>query len=257
MLDIPQVIAAEYEDWSVRIAWNEYPGTTTYRLGSADARVRYVKVAESTSVVSLVGEAERMRWLAGRLPVPVVIDVGQTDELVWLITEGLPGVDLLRLPRPGAERAGMSGLALRVFHDADIEGCPFDVRTPALIALAHRRAEQGLIVPEVHFHDEFAHLRVAEALRRVEEEVPDVGGEVLCHGDFSFPNILVDGRNLSGFVDLGEMGVGDPWWDIAIATWSATWNLGPGFEHDVLEAYGVEPDWDRIGFFRLLYDLVS
>jgi kanamycin kinase len=60
-----------------------------------------------------------------------------------------------------------------------------------------------------------------------------------------------------GFVDLGELAVADRWWDLAIGTWSTTWNYGPGLEPRFLAAYGAEPDPDRQAFYRLLYDLAS
>ena len=43
--------------------------------------------------------------------------------------------------------------------------------------------------------------------------------------------------------------------DLAIATWSAGWNYGPGWEPLLLDAYGVEPDPDRTAYYRLLWDL--
>ena len=49
----------------------------------------------------------------------------------------------------------------------------------------------------------------------------------------------------------------DRWWDLAVATWSLEWNLGPGYEDLFLEVYGAELDLQRRNFFRLLYDLVS
>ena len=55
----------------------------------------------------------------------------------------------------------------------------------------------------------------------------------------------------------GELGVADRWWDLAVATWSLTWNLGPGWEDLFLERYGIDADPERIGYFRLMYDLTS
>jgi kanamycin kinase len=52
---------------------------------------------------------------------------------------------------------------------------------------------------------------------------------------------------MSGHVDLGALGVGDRWGDLAIATWSAEWNYGPGWEDALLRAYGVAPDPLRTG----------
>jgi kanamycin kinase len=53
------------------------------------------------------------------------------------------------------------------------------------------------------------------------------------------------------------MGVADRWWDLAAATWSVTWNLGPGWEATFLRAYGVTEDGDRLAYYRMLYDLAS
>ena len=51
--------------------------------------------------------------------------------------------------------------------------------------------------------------------------------------------------------------VADRWWDVAVGAWSTTWNVGPGWEELFYESYGIEPDADRIRFYRLLYDLAS
>lgn len=47
----------------------------------------------------------------------------------------------------------------------------------------------------------------------------------------------------------------DRWADLAVATWSTTWNYGPGWEQRLLDAYGIPPDPDRTRYYRLLYDL--
>jgi kanamycin kinase len=80
---------------------------------------------------------------------------------------------------------------------------------------------------------------------------------VVCHGDYCLPNILIDHGKITGYVDLGELGIADRWWDLAVGSWSVTWNLGPGLETHFLAAYGVAPDEERMAFYRLLYDVVS
>lgn len=55
--------------------------------------------------------------------------------------------------------------------------------------------------------------------------VIDEGFETLVHGDYCLPNILaVDGK-ISGFIDLGDSGIGDPWRDYAWCIWSLEYNL--------------------------------
>ncbi|MGH9033456.1 MAG: phosphotransferase, partial [Acidimicrobiia bacterium] len=91
-----------------------------------------------------------------------------------------------------------------------------------------------------------------EALAPVDEDL------VVCHGDYCLPNVMLDDEGrVVGYLDLGELGVADRWWDIAVGSWSATWNLGPGLEDLFMSSYGATPDTQRIAFYRLLYDLAS
>ena len=54
---------------------------------------------------------------------------------------------------------------------------------------------------------------------------------------------------------LGSLGVADRWADLAVATWSTEWNYGPGWDDDLLAAYGVHTDPERTAYYRLLWDL--
>ena len=86
---------------------------------------------------------------------------------------------------------------------------------------------------------------------------PDTEDLVVCHGDYCPPNVVLRGGVVRGYVDLGELGVADRWWDVAVGAWSAGWNFGDEYEALFYESYGMAPDGARIEFYRLLYDLVS
>jgi kanamycin kinase len=76
---------------------------------------------------------------------------------------------------------------------------------------------------------------------------------VVCHGDSCAPNtLLTDDGCWSGHVDLGDLGIADRWADLAIATWSVGVNYGPGWEDQLLDAYGIQPDAERTKYYRLL-----
>jgi kanamycin kinase len=77
----------------------------------------------------------------------------------------------------------------------------------------------------------------------------------VCHADACAPNTLIgdDGR-WSAHVDLGQLGVGDRWADIAVASMSTEWNYGPGWEDALIEAYGVPPDRQRLTYYRDLWN---
>lgn len=93
---------------------------------------------------------------------------------------------------------------------------------------------------------------------RPEEEL------VLSHGDFCLPNIFLEKEKLSGFIDLGRMGLADKWQDIALCYRSLKHNFEgyyggkvyEGFDPDILfEALGIEPDWQKLNYYILLDEL--
>ncbi len=76
-----------------------------------------------------------------------------------------------------------------------------------------------------------------------------------CHGDACAPNTRVDDRGESaGHVDLGRLGIGDRWADLAVATYSLPWNFTGEWEDELLDAYGIVRDEDRIAYYRRLWD---
>ena len=91
------------------------------------------------------------------------------------------------------------------------------------------------------FHDEHAHLTPAAALAELEATAPDDEDLVVCHGDFCPPNVLLQEGRVTGYVDLGELGAADRWWDVAVGAWSVGWNFGEELEPLFYESYGIEP----------------
>jgi aminoglycoside phosphotransferase len=70
-------------------------------------------------------------------------------------------------------------------------------------------------------------------------------GSVLIHGDYCLPNLLVYEGRLSGLVDLGQSGLGDPRDDLGAGLWTLQYNYGKGFARDFLDAYGMPPISDQ------------
>ncbi|MGN6522034.1 MAG: phosphotransferase, partial [Actinomycetes bacterium] len=178
-------------------------------------------------------------------PVPRLLAAGTADGEAWLVTAALDGDSAVHprwLGRP-AEAVRAIGEGLRLLHEsAPVGGCPFDW------SVAERLRRRAAFL---RTHPAPADLAPAPAL----DEQPDIDVRVVCHGDPCSPNTLVgaDGR-FAGIVDLGTLGVADRWADLAVATASATWNFGPGWEDLLLEAYGVARDDARMDFYRRLWD---
>jgi aminoglycoside phosphotransferase len=64
-------------------------------------------------------------------------------------------------------------------------------------------------------------------------------GHVLVHGDYCLPNVLVSQGKLSGLIDVGGTGLGDPRQDLAAGVWTLQYNFGKGLARDFLDAYGA------------------
>lgn len=241
-----------YEDWLI---W-QYAGN-----GRMDGVRGLVDLNVFNGSRSAFDELARLVWAKGwPLPVAEVIDAGSVDGVDWLLLAGLPGRDATVHPlrREPETLVPILARALRAFHETPVEDCPFDFRLDAALALAERRVRAGLVVPETDFHTEHGHLTPQLALEELRAQRPAEEDVVLCRGDYCLPNVLIDEQHrVTGYLDLGELGTADRWWDLAVATWSVTWNLGPGWEDLFLEAYGIKLDPERCAYYRLMYDMVS
>jgi kanamycin kinase len=77
---------------------------------------------------------------------------------------------------------------------------------------------------------------------------------VVVHGDACAPNTLISGAGeWVGNVDFGDLAVGDRWADLAIASLSLDWNFGEGHQDEFFASYKIEPDPERIRYYRTLW----
>jgi aminoglycoside phosphotransferase len=255
---VPDAVAAAAGGRTVRLVWDNPTGGLTYAAGEGTERC-FIKWSPAGSGIDLAAEAARLSWAVPFHPVPRVLAHGFDEEGSWLVTAALPGESAVS---PGwqaepATAVTAIGSGLRALHEAlPVATCPFSWSAEERVADGRRQAADGRLDLDC-WHEIHQRLGVAEVLR-LAAEVPPVDRLVVCHGDACAPNTLLgaDGR-WSGHVDLGLLGVGDRWADIAVATWSAEWNYGPGWEPLLLDAYGVQPDPERTRYYRLLWDLSS
>jgi kanamycin kinase len=254
-VELPEVLASRRFGEVLDLVWQNELGGLTARVLGASGEL-YVKWVPRDSGLDLAGEIERIEWARPYTPVVEIVEHGADERGQWMASMAIDAENLVAAKwRAEPRRAAASlGEGLRALHDAlPVTTCPYVwSRESRLAEIAARRAA-GLLRGLTLGH-EFAELAVERAL----EEVADGPEEdlVVCHGDACAPNTLVadDGRWVA-HVDLGRLGVGDRFADLAIATWSTVWNYGPGFEEFVLAGYGTEPDPARTRYYRLLWEL--
>jgi len=255
---LPAAVTAAHPGWSSERIWENEAGGFTIRLTSPAGAVRYAKAQATAVWPPLSAEVARLRWAGAHLPVPALVDSGEANGVAWMVTEAADGEPAIAPALLAEPEVLVSTLAegLRRFHAAPARRCPFRFEAEAALAHVEDRVAAGLIEPR-HLHDEHAHLSAEQALAQLQRERPERESLVVCHGDYCLPNALIRDGRVATFLDLGELGVADRWWDLAAATWSVTWNLGPGFEDAFLEAYGAPRDDRKLRWYRLLYDLAS
>ncbi|WP_113701844.1 aminoglycoside 3'-phosphotransferase [Nonomuraea lactucae] len=256
-VELPRIVTELAAGRPTRAVWKNELGGLTFQFGLGDRR-QFVKWTPASSGIDLAAEVARLRWAGRFTVVPRVLDEGADETGSWIVTCGLPGrmgVDDHWKRDPGtAVRAIGSGL--RALHDAlPVAECPFDWSAEKRLETARSRAAAGRVDP-ADWHQDLQHFGTVERALGVLTDMPPVDRLVVCHGDACAPNTLVgEDGTCTGHVDLGALGVADRWADLAIATWSAQWNYGPEWEEPLLDAYGVEPDLERIMYYRLLWEL--
>jgi kanamycin kinase len=251
---VPSIVRHMARGRRIHPIWVNELGGLTFRLGDG-RNAQYAKWVPAGIPLDLLAEADRMRWAEPFTPVPEVLSGGSDNDGSFLFTRPLPG-EMAVTDRWKAEPATtvrVIGEGLRAFHDAlPVAECPFSWSAEDRVAEALQNSDR---LGTRAFHADYAHLTPGDALRRI-TDIPPVDKLVVCHGDTCAPNTLItdDGR-FAGHVDLGALGVADRWADLAVATWSTTWNYGPGWERPLLDAYGVDPDPERIDYYRLLWEV--
>jgi len=226
-LEVPRVARALAAGAEPELVWRNELDGLTFRVGD-----RYLKWNPRSTGIDLERERVRLEWLVGRHPGPRVVDHGIEGDAQWLVTEALPGGtavgDRWRARRPEAIRAIATGL--RAVHAIPIDDFPVD--WTAQVWVGRQPPSLGA---RPHFED-----------------------PVLVHGDACAPNTLISDDGVwTGNVDFGDLGIGDRWADLAVASLSLDWNYGEGHQQELFDAYGIEPDGDRIRYYRALWELES
>lgn len=210
--------------------WRNDLGGWTVRLEPRRGEALVLKWVPATTLAawpdepSPADEAQRLDWLAGRHPAPELVAVGTSDDGdEHLLTRAVPAesavIERWRAEPETAVR--VLGESLRLLHESlSVAECPFVCAAPL-----------GPSLPG--------------------DPEPRDADRVVAHGDACAPNTLLDARGrFAAHVDLGALGVGDRWLDLAAGAQSLAWNFGPGWEGAYFAAYGVEPDDERLASWR-------
>ena len=186
---------------------------------------------------SLRREAEMTAFFCGKGLAAEVLRYESLDR-DWLLTRAVPGEDCtfrgyLEDPK---RLSALLGEKLRMLHEVSTAGCPVTDHTGAYLPAVAEGQARGRFDGS-YYHREG--LTEAAARRTVQETAPLLKNEVLLHGDYCLPNVMLEDWRFSGFIDLDHGGIGDRHIDLFWGAWSLGFNLGTDEWRDrFLDAYG-------------------
>ena len=158
----------------------------------------------------------------------------------WLLTLRVVGEDCVH-PDYLADPKRLSVLTaelLRTLHETSFEGCPLPDHTARYLDTVEKNYKNGMF--DTHFlHGSSPFTTADEAYAVVNANRHRFKRDTLLHGDYCLPNIMLDNWRFSGFIDLGNGGVGDRHIDIFWGVWTLIYNFKTdAYCSRFLDAYG-------------------
>ena len=210
----------------------------------------YLKTSEKGS---LKNEAILNRYFHQKGLGPEVLDYFSGDR-DWLLTACVSGEDCthpLYLSDP--ERlCDIMAEQLFNLHSLSFKDCPIN-HTARYLKTAEENHQKGsfdLSYSSLPFQNS------EEAWEYLQKNKHLLKTDTLLHGDYCLPNIMLDQWRFSGFIDLGNGGLGDRHVDLFWGAWTLNYNLKTDRYRDrFFDAYGrdrVDPEMIKlIGAFEI------
>ncbi|MEF3301727.1 aminoglycoside 3'-phosphotransferase [Paenibacillus sp. GYB003] len=229
-----------------------YSGAFTYHI-QAERGASYLKILPIGRGEPLRPYRDKLDWLRGKLPVPAVLFYGADGDYEYLHMTESPGLDATHesFREDAGRTVSLLAHGLKRIHGVGIEHCPFDCSLAVQMRRIERRLSEGAV------DRESVERRFGERMELLYEELCRGIAEyeerlVFCHGDYSVPNITIDGEAIGGFIDLADAGCSDPYRDFAAAHRSIVRNFGETYVPLFYAEYGIEPDEGKLRLYDLL-----
>ena len=204
----------------------------------------YLKIAGKGR---LEKEARMTRYFHKKGLSAEVLDYQTKGEHDLLLTAQIQGEDCTHAQYLANPRRLCEVIAtkLRELHEIDASDCPIKDKMTSFVNTAKRNYVNDSY-DKSHFPDSFGFESGEAAYRALCESEAAFKSDVLLHGDYCLPNVMLNDWKLSGFIDVGNGGVGDRHVDLFWGTWTLNFNLKTDqYRNRFLDAYGrdvIEPE---------------
>ena len=158
----------------------------------------------------------------------------------WLLTSRVKGEDCTHAEYLADPKrlCDLLGAKLRELHEVDHSDCPIADHTANYFATAEKNYAEKNYDTSL-FPDNWGYRTAEEAWQILQDGKHLLKNDTLLHGDYCLPNVMLDHWRFSGFIDLGNGGVGDRHVDIFWGAWTLNFNLCTDeYRERFYDAYG-------------------
>lgn len=219
----------------------------------------HIKISPAEDAVNVKTEATKISWAKDKLPVPsraLAVAFPGVSLLLTRTLNGRPSFEQVDIFKPD-KLVDYLLEAGRKFRAVSPDYCSFEAPEWTFETGIVKNLGKLATNKQKHreLHPDFSELTLNE-LKDIVDAGPQGRGDILCHGDWCMPNVLLgsDGQ-LTGIVDLGGMHIGNENLDPAIMSWTIRANMGENWEDQYLSSYNLKKDDQSISYQRLIYDL--
>ena len=196
----------------------------------------YLKSAEKGS---LKREAEMTRYFASKGLSSEVISYISVDK-DYMLTSKISGEDCTyhKYTEKPEKLCDLLGELLRRLHDEAFVGCPVADHTAIYLETAERNYKNKEF--DLSYLDQsLGNMDADRVYKYVSERKHLLKSDTLLHGDYCLPNVMLDDFSFSGFIDVGNGGVGDRHVDLFWGAWTLNFNLKTDkYRSRFFDAYG-------------------
>jgi len=232
-------------------------------IGCSDSQV--IKITKNNSkyflkiarLGLLTSEYEKLKWLENKLEVPKVILYDKNNTTEFLITESINGEMVCSCIYKNNPDLGLKVIvqAFNKILNVDINDCPFDVLIDYKLKLVENNVKNKLIDISQLSEKTLNRFGNFDNIINYLEENKFYEEKCFSHGDMSLPNIFALNDKFTGFVDVGECGIADKWFDLAICEKSIKRNYGEDYISKFYEELNIIPDRKKIDYYLLMMEL--
>lgn len=261
-LNLPDKIMKIVEKHDRQMIDRGYVADILYFRNAPNSPNYYLKRHASRCGHDSFKEYKAHQFLKDKLPVADAVAYISKGGFDYLLITEMPGKSFEEsgLADDLPELARILAAGLKRVHSMPVGDCGFSESVQGKLDRIKRNIQLGWLRHDVYGND--LSRDPVRDFEYLQKNMPVNGQKVLTHGDFNLDNLLFADSCISAFLDLGEVGIGDPYQDFSTLWQSLKWWLGTAVDADemlsmIMHHYGLgELDSDTMCYFKCLNEML-